>query len=136
MSTYTDTTVVANSYYYVVSALDVNGNESCYSNEITLTLTGIKDENQILPGSFELSQNYPNPFNPQTTIQYSLPQKCHVVVKVYNALGEEIAELVNSYEDAGYHKVDFDANRLSSGIYFYRIQAGEFSSLKKMILLR
>ena len=85
---------------------------------------------------FTLSQNYPNPFNPATTIEYSIPQNSFVTLKVYNVLGQEIASLVNQEQKASNYTVNFDASRLASGIYFYKIQAGSFTLTKKMLLLK
>jgi hypothetical protein len=83
-----------------------------------------------------LYNNYPNPFNPTTTINYQLTEKAQVVIKIYNIIGEEIVKLVNEYKDAGYHTIQFNANDLPSGMYLYRIQAGEFSDVKKMLLIK
>ena len=89
-----------------------------------------------LPDKFELSQNYPNPFNPTTLIKYSLPKAGNVSLKVYNVLGKEVATLVNGYQTAGNYKVEFNARGLASGLYFYRLTAGDFVSVKKMMLLK
>jgi hypothetical protein len=86
--------------------------------------------------SFELAQNYPNPFNPATTIKYTLAQENLVTLKVYDVLGREVANLVNDVKTAGTHEVSFDASKLSSGIYIYTINAGEFTSSKKMMLMK
>ena len=100
--------------------------------------TSVPDEQEenIIPDNFELSQNYPNPFNPVTTIQYSIPQRSNVTLKVYDMLGNEIAILVSEEKDRGAYSINFDASGLASGIYLYRIQAGSFVETKKMILLR
>ncbi len=92
--------------------------------------------NAQLPSKYELSQNYPNPFNPSTTINFTIPKSQNVELAVYNILGEKVAELVNSNMDAGNHSVVFNANNFSSGIYIYRITAGNFVSIKKMMLLK
>jgi hypothetical protein len=88
-----------------------------------------------LPTVFSLSQNYPNPFNPSTTIRYDLPKSANVNLKIFNALGQGVASLVNERKEAGYYQSIWNAN-VPSGIYFYRLQAGEFVETKKMILLR
>jgi parallel beta-helix repeat protein len=88
------------------------------------------------PTKFELSQNYPNPFNPSTTIQYSLKGRSPVELVLYDILGRQVVVLVNEEQDAGYYKIQFNAVTLASGIYFYRIQAGDFVQTKKMILLK
>jgi hypothetical protein len=99
------------------------------------TLVNIKEDKNIkIPNTFNLFQNYPNPFNPETTISYNLPQNSFVKLKIYDNLGSEIAVLVNEEKPAGYHTVKFDASKLSSGIYYYRLQSGEFVSTRKMIL--
>jgi len=89
-----------------------------------------------IPTSFALAQNYPNPFNPSTTIQFALPQRSDVKIVVYNILGESVAELVNQNYEAGYYKVNFNASNLASGVYFYRIEAGDFINVKKLMLLK
>ncbi|MGD8306482.1 MAG: T9SS type A sorting domain-containing protein [Ignavibacteria bacterium] len=94
------------------------------------------EDEDIIPGKFELSQNYPNPFNPSTIIKYQIPEASFVSVNVYDLLGNEIATLVNEDKTAGSYEVKFDGSSLSSGIYFYRLSAGDFSLSKKMILLR
>jgi hypothetical protein len=94
-------------------------------------------DNEI-PSRFELSQNYPNPFNPSTTIKFSLTNAEIVNTKlvVFNAIGQQVAELVNQPLSAGTHEVVFNANNLPSGIYFYRLQSGSFVETKKMVLLK
>ncbi|MFN3695315.1 MAG: T9SS type A sorting domain-containing protein [Ignavibacterium sp.] len=89
-----------------------------------------------LPAYFSLAQNYPNPFNPNTKISWQSPVGSHQTLKVYDVLGNEVATLVNEERPAGSYEVDFNAAGLSSGIYFYRLQAGSFVETKKMILLR
>ena len=83
-----------------------------------------------------LYQNYPNPFNPSTTISYKLVSNDYVSLKVYDILGNEVANLVNKYRSAGSYKVEFNANNLSSGVYFYRLNAGEITQIKRMILIK
>jgi tetratricopeptide (TPR) repeat protein len=95
-----------------------------------------KSKKNGIPEKFELSANYPNPFNPSTTIQYAIPQNSYVTLKVFDVLGKEIAALVNEEKSVGFYDVRFDASHLSSGIYFYQIQAGSFRSTKKMILTK
>ena len=88
------------------------------------------------PESFSLEQNYPNPFNPATTINYSIASAGKVELKVYDLLGREVMTLVNDFKNAGSHSVLFNALNLSSGVYFYRINSGSFSDVKKMILVK
>jgi len=102
--------------------------------------TGVQKESTI-PKEFALQQNYPNPFNPSTVINYQIPTNSHVTLKVYDVLGKAVATLVNETKEAGNYSVHFsasggDATKLASGIYFYRLDAGRFSSIKKMTLLK
>ncbi|MFZ1290936.1 MAG: T9SS type A sorting domain-containing protein, partial [Melioribacteraceae bacterium] len=98
-------------------------------------LVGVDDVN-LLPTEFAVSQNYPNPFNPTTMINYALPKKANVKLVVFNTIGQQVATLVNQEMIAGYHSINFDASKLSSGIYFYTLSAGDFISTQKMILLK
>ena len=88
------------------------------------------------PDNFNLSQNYPNPFNPETRIDFTLPEKQLVSLRVYNTLGELVMELVNEIKEAGSYSFIFKASNLPSGVYIYRLQTSLFSANKKMILLR
>ncbi len=99
------------------------------------TVTGIKGQKNI-PLQFTLFQNYPNPFNPSTIIKYEISKAANVKIKVYDVLGREIATLLNSTQKAGQHEVEWNAKNYASGIYFYRIRAGEFVSTKKMLLIK
>lgn len=105
-----------------------------YTYNESLT-TNIEDQLSI-PTKYRLEQNYPNPFNPSTTIKFGLPENSMVTLKVYNIVGEGVATLINEERDRGIHTIDFNASRLSSGIYFYKIQAGGFVETKKMLLLK
>ena len=89
-----------------------------------------------IPLEYSLSNNYPNPFNPSTTIRFGLPEKSNVKLTIYNSLGEEVSSLLDKELIEGYHEVEFNASDLASGVYFYSIQAGEFKSVKKMLLLK
>ena len=89
-----------------------------------------------LPNEYKIAQNYPNPFNPTTTINYSIPKQSYVTIKVYDALGREVSTLVNEEKPTGKYETIFNADGLSSGIYFYQIKTSEFMQTKKMILLR
>lgn len=99
-------------------------------------ITNVEEQTNSGQPNYFLHQNYPNPFNPITTINYSLPNSVFVKLVVFNSIGQEIAKLVNETIAAGNHKVEFDASNLSSGIYFYKLQAGSFVETKKMILLK
>jgi len=89
-----------------------------------------------LPEVFALAQNYPNPFNPQTEIRFALPEARQVSLVVYDVTGREVARLVEGIVEAGYHKVSFDGTHLPSGIYLYRLQAGDFVETKRMALIK
>ncbi|NQT24695.1 T9SS type A sorting domain-containing protein, partial [candidate division KSB1 bacterium] len=98
--------------------------------------TGVKDSPVAAPREFALSQNYPNPFNPTTTISYTLPVASDVQLAVYDILGREVMSLVNETMDAGVHQVTFDGMSVASGIYFYRLKAGDNIQTQKMMLLK
>jgi hypothetical protein len=98
-------------------------------------LTSVPSESSVTL-QFKLLQNYPNPFNLTTTIPFLLPQRTNVTLKVYDVFGKEIATLINKEYDAGEHSIQFNANDLSTGVYFYRLQAGNFIEQKKMILIK
>jgi hypothetical protein len=100
------------------------------------TVTGVRTTGQNIPSGFKLEQNYPNPFNPSTRITYQIPNAGHVSLKVYDMLGREVSTLVNNEQNAGYHEVMFNGSRLSSGIYFCRMQAGNNMLTKKMVLMK
>ena len=102
-----------------------------------LSSVGIKAEKDNMnPSDFSLSQNYPNPFNPSTSIKYSIPKQSNVTIKVFDVLGREVSTLLNKEQPQGNYSIEFDASNMTSGVYFYRIQAGQFVDTKKMILLR
>ena len=92
--------------------------------------------NSLKPIEYSLIQNYPNPFNPSTTIQYSIPKDVWVNIRVYDISGREVTTLVNEYKTSGNYSTRFDGNNLASGIYYYRIDAGEFKDSKKMLLIK
>jgi photosystem II stability/assembly factor-like uncharacterized protein len=108
---------------------------SVYYKSSTLITTGLED-NSTKPQNFAVYQNYPNPFNPSTKITYSLRQKGFVTIKVFDMLGREVSNLINEEQSAGQHEVNFKADNLPSGIYFYRINTGSSAIVKKMILLK
>jgi spore coat protein A, manganese oxidase len=89
-----------------------------------------------VPTAFSLDQNYPNPFNPETTIRFQLPEESHVQVKVFDSMGREVAELANGYYGAGSHTVTFNARNLASGVYHYKMKAGKYETMKKMMLVK
>ena len=102
---------------------------------IVVRPTDVKDE-MLLPLAYKLEQNFPNPWNPVTTIGYVIKEKSNVKLVVFNTIGEEIAVIVNEEQDKGYHKVEFDGSKLSSGVYFYKLVANDFVSTKKMMLVK
>ncbi len=89
-----------------------------------------------LPMEFRLSQNYPNPFNPSTTFEYALAKATHVVLRIYNVLGEEVATLVSQDQEPGHYKTSFDAGALSSGVYLYTLVTNDFVQTKRLMLLK
>jgi hypothetical protein len=99
-------------------------------------MTSVKAPQEQIPLVYTLSQNYPNPFNPTTIISYELPIGGRINLKIYDLLGREVATLVDGQMEAGTHRVSFDASRVASGVYFYRIQAGSFTATKKLVLLK
>ncbi len=105
------------------------------SASVSITVTDV-GENPSNPTEFRLYDNYPNPFNPSTTLRYSLPEASFTSIKIYDALGNEVSSLVNETKSAGTYEVEFNAAGLSSGIYYYTIQAGSFNQTKKMILIK
>lgn len=118
-------------YGYAVSS---NGDVIKLADTLNV-LTGVNG-NLSIPESFSLSQNYPNPFNPVTNIKYSIPQNTHVRISVYDILGREVSAPVNEFKQAGSYEVNFNASDLGSGIYYYKINAGNFTNTKKMILIK
>ena len=99
-------------------------------------LLGNQSAQSNIPKVYSLEQNYPNPFNPSTTINFSIGQVTNVKLRVYNILGQQVMTLVDTRMTPGPHSVVFDAAKLASGVYFYRLDAGDFMSVKKMLLLK
>ncbi len=135
--------VIAHFVYFVDAipgtSLFAGGNENAVGDwmyhSATIATVGV-DENPTLVNNFNLEQNYPNPFNPSTTIKYSVAERSNVNIKVYDMLGKEVANLVNTVKEAGSHEVSFNASNLASGMYVYTITAGNFTSSKKMMLMK
>jgi hypothetical protein len=126
-----DKDVSNGSYNYRLKQIDSDGKYE-YSPTVEVTVNNV-------PRQFELSQNYPNPFNPSTIISYSLPSKEFVQLRVFNVLGNEIITLVNEVQEAGNYKVEFNASKVNvstSGVYFYRLEAGSFIDSRKMTLVK
>ena len=122
-----DANLSSGSYTYRLKQVDFDGTFA-YSDEVNVDITS--------PAEFELVQNYPNPFNPSTTIKFVIPQSSEVSLKVYNALGQEVISLINQFLESGIHTINFDASALNSGIYFYRLDAGKYSDVRKMTLIK
>ncbi|NMB83583.1 MAG: T9SS type A sorting domain-containing protein [Ignavibacteria bacterium] len=124
---------------YSFKILGMNGAETVSISpeyNITNVTTSIDTQDTSLPSGFQLFQNYPNPFNPATVIKYTIPNSGFVTLKVFNTLGIELATLVNEEKFAGEYEIKFDASKMASGIYFYRLQTGKFTEIKKMILIK
>lgn len=129
---YTDASALSGTYTYRLKQVDFDGSIS-YSDAVEVTVG--------LPVEFSMDQNFPNPFNPTTTIRFALPTDSHVAINVYNALGQQVANIVNSNYAAGSHEFNFNASSLSSGVYFYTIEAKgmngqNFVATKKMALMK
>ncbi len=114
-------------YSYRLKQIDNNGAYK-YSNVVEVSF--------MKPAKFALEQNYPNPFNPSTTITFSIPEDGHIVLKLYDVLGREVQTLINENRKAGIHNINFYADNLSNGVYMYKLTAGNYSDIKKMILLK
>jgi len=113
-------------YLFRLKQIDMDGSYE-YSNEI---------EAEIQPGEYTLEQNYPNPFNPSTKIKFNIPMSEKVKIEVFNAVGNKVTTLLNGLKEAGSHEVQFEAENLASGVYFYKISVGNFIQIKKMVLIR
>jgi len=125
---YEDRNLQSGKYHYRLKQIDFNGNFKYYglANEVIIGI----------PTEYSLCQNFPNPFNPSTTINYEIPNSNFVSLKIYDMMGREVAILISQFQEPGFYNVNFDASKLSSGIYFYKIQAGDFSAVKKLLLLK
>ena len=135
-------TVIANKIGYekvtYPQKVDINliSNPIVNGINISITATGVDNGISNLPKAFALYQNYPNPFNPTTIISYSVPKAGLVKIKVYDILGREVTQLVNEQKNAGTYNIEFNASKLATGVYFYRMQAGSFAQTKKLLLLK
>ncbi|MFA7361469.1 MAG: T9SS type A sorting domain-containing protein [Candidatus Kapaibacterium sp.] len=126
-------------YSYVITVPGIYNYECTFhsgmTGSFTAAVTGLQQIGEI-PISYSLSQNYPNPFNPVTKINFSLPLNNLVQIKVYDVTGKEVAELLNNNLNAGEYSVSFDASKLTSGVYFYKLSSGSFTDVKKMLLIK
>ncbi|MEW5798131.1 MAG: carboxypeptidase regulatory-like domain-containing protein [Bacteroidota bacterium] len=128
---YNESVVVNAEAGYTISGTPVSG-----TADFMLSPTSVTVDRTVQPTQFVLDQNYPNPFNPNTTISYSLPNAENVTLKVYDLLGKEVTTLVSGYQQSGKYTVTFNAAQLSSGVYFYRLEFGKNTFVKKMILMK
>ena len=130
--------------YLKISALAVSGSYllagtydgGVWRRPLSEIVTDVNDDNNKIPAQFALEQNYPNPFNPITKISWQSPSAGHQTLNVYDVLGNEVITLVDEFRNAGTYEIDFNGSKLSSGVYFYQLKAGDFISTKKMILLK
>ena len=123
--------------WYRVKANDINGHSSNYTNPLEVNVAGVAlDKKGFYNNEYELYTNYPNPFNPSTNISFYLLKDGHVSLKIYNTLGQEVANLVNELMESGIHSVTFNAENLNSGIYIYSLQVNGYISTKKMTLIK
>ena len=125
---FTDRNLTSGNYNYRIKQIDFDGTSKYYSLNETVKVG--------LPTQFSLSQNYPNPFYPGTMIKYSIPQNGFVKLYIYNSLGQKVADLVNQPMEAGNYEINFNASKLSSGVYFYKLEVGDFTAVKKLMLLK
>jgi photosystem II stability/assembly factor-like uncharacterized protein len=123
-----DKNVPAGTYYYRIKQVDFDGSAKYYEHQQAVEVGA--------PVAYDLSQNYPNPFNPTTKIKYSVPADGFVNIAVYSVLGEKVVDIVNNVQKAGRYEVTFDATNIASGMYLYRMEAGDFISVKKMLILK
>jgi hypothetical protein len=112
-----------------------------YYNGVVIVTTGpgstsVTSGESLLPMMFALVQNYPNPFNPTTTIRYALPHSSYVTLTVHSTLGQQVAQLVNEWQQAGYHDVMFHGDGLASGVYFYKLEGEGMVEIRKMLLMK
>ena len=128
---------VSNQGDVFVGAVSQTGSSSVFKTiKYRQIETSVRDDGGEIPQAFSLSQNYPNPFNPSTTIRFALPKSGRIELKVYNALGQEVATLVNEDKAAGTYSLQWNAGELASGVYFYRLKAGEYTDTRKLLLLK
>jgi hypothetical protein len=136
---YVDGSVPDGSYTYSLKQIDLDGTVHLLTlvalAQVGLT-TKVSATNDNVLASFALKQNYPNPFNPSTTIMFEVPKSSVVRLSVYDLLGREVSALLNERRDAGVHEVEFEGSNLASGVYFYRLQTGDFVQTKKLMILK
>jgi len=149
-STITESTPNTGTYSWIVESQDSSdqcliritnvddGNVLDVSDDVFTIdmITGVEELEEGIPSEFDLSQNYPNPFNPITLIKYQVPEASLVSIIIYDVIGREIATLINEVKQPGVYQVSFNGENLASGVYFYKMIAGDFSSVKKMNFLK
>ena len=128
--------LAGNNFYGALASNEMYVDNYCYDPDANWILTGVTQNGNTVPTEYALSQNYPNPFNPSTKINFAIPTTGLVTMKIYDVLGKEVATLINEVKNPGNYIVEFDGGNLSSGVYFYKIQVGDFSSIKRMVLLK
>ena len=116
--------------------INLYSNKYLFWQDSTDLIVGIEISESSLPRSYELYQNYPNPFNPSTAIKFDLPKTSQVTLKIYNILGEEVSTLVSGQLLSGYYRYEWDGSGLASGVYLYRLEAGDYVEVRKMILMK
>jgi hypothetical protein len=119
-----------------IAIANVHSEEGIFAKKGNIKFVELSYSDEKVISDYSLSQNYPNPFNPTTTISYQIPTDGFVTLKVYDVLGKEVATLVNGPKTSGRYNVQFDGSSLSSGIYFYKISAGDYTNTKKLILMK
>jgi hypothetical protein len=122
---------------YTIAFLQNDANKEVFNvGKGSFNPTGISNQNSEIPEAYSLSQNYPNPFNPSTNVELRIPKDGFVTLKLFDALGREVQNLVEGTFKAGSYKIFIDGSSLSSGLYFYKMTAGEFTSTRKMMLIK
>ncbi|MCK9408451.1 MAG: T9SS type A sorting domain-containing protein, partial [Bacteroidetes bacterium] len=136
-SSYLDiTSAVGVQYFYRLTAVDIHGNESAPSLELSTMPLSVENLNELAPTEYTLDQNYPNPFNPVTQISFALPTAGFVTLRVFDAIGRNVETLVNEVRAAGRYTIPFSAGRLSSGLYVCEIRSEKFVQRIKMNLVK
>ena len=124
------------SIIFIPANVAPSGNGFLFGYSGSITAASVPDNNGTVPLQFSLKQNFPNPFNPSTLIHYSIPKESFVTLKVFNILGDEISTLVNENKNAGEYAIRWEPTSAQSGVYFYKLTVGNFSEVKKMVLLK
>ena len=135
-TTFTFDVVQSGNYNFWIKAV-YEGGDADTSNHYRVSVDlAANDPNGLIPTVFYLSQNYPNPFNPTTQIEYGLPRSASVLITIYDVLGREVAVLTDGLQEAGVHRITFDATGIGTGVYYYRMNAGDFTAVRKLLILR